>query len=74
MLATLLLAGITLLEIPIDEPVLAVRIADVDADGEEEIVAVTATALLVIEQDGTVRKHAPTSLARVSGVGTRVSP
>jgi hypothetical protein len=52
MLAALLLAGIGLLEVPIKEPVLAVRVADIDANGTEEIIAVTRKELFVIRPDG----------------------
>ncbi|MHC4450667.1 MAG: FG-GAP-like repeat-containing protein [Planctomycetota bacterium] len=52
MFAALLLAGLVLLEVPIKEPVLAVRVADIDANGTEEIIAVTSKELFVIQPDG----------------------
>jgi len=45
MVPLLLLAGITLEPIALDEPILAARVVDVDADGREDVVAVSAKHL-----------------------------
>ena len=50
MLPLLLLAGLVLEPVPHDEPVLAARVADIDADGHEDVVAVTAKDLLLYKR------------------------
>ena len=62
MFAALILAGVVLRPIALDEPVLDVRVADVDLDGHEDVVAITKTELLVFR--GTAK-----GLARRVNVG-----
>lgn len=72
MILALLLAGVAFREIPIDDPVLDVRIADIDADGVEEIVAVTQKELLII--GGGVVKRIPVSPVTIVGRGLLFTP
>jgi len=51
-LLVLLLAGATLRPLALDGPVLDVRVADVDADGREDLVALTKEALLLFRGGG----------------------
>ena len=48
MLSLLLIAGLTVVPVDLGEPVLDVRVVDIDADGKEDVVAVTATRLLLL--------------------------
>lgn len=48
MLPLLLIAGIVFRPVPIDEPILDVRVVDVDADGHEDLVVVTEKSLLLL--------------------------
>jgi len=69
MLGILLFAGVVLHPIGIAEPVLEARIADVDADGKEEIVAVTAQELLVLDASGKIEARHPVSPLTIIGRG-----
>ena len=61
MLQLLLIAGVVLRPVPIDEPILDVRVVDVDADGSEDVVAVTEKSLLLLRSAKlpVVRRAAP---------------
>jgi hypothetical protein len=47
-LAHFLVLGLTLVPVDLGEPVLDARVADIDGDGEEDIVAVTAKHLVIL--------------------------
>jgi len=76
MILALLLAGVVFREIPIADPVLDVRVADIDADGTEEIIAVTKTELLIIGTaiDGSILRRMPVSPVTIVGRGLLISP
>ncbi|MEM8883237.1 MAG: VCBS repeat-containing protein [Planctomycetota bacterium] len=57
MIPLLLFAGLVLQEIPLDDPVVAAQVADVDADGTEEIVAVTKKHLVVLRNGKEIARH-----------------
>ena len=61
MLHLLLIAGVIFRPLPIDEPVRDVRVVDIDADGREDIVAVTEKSLLLLRsaKPPVVRRPAP---------------
>jgi hypothetical protein len=61
MLQLLLIAGVVLRPVPLDEPILDVRVVDVDADGQEDIVAVSGKGLLLLRSGKlpVVRRPAP---------------
>jgi len=61
MLAALLLAGVALRPVAVEEPVLDVRVADIDADGREDVVAVCASALLLFRGSEAGIPAAPTA-------------
>lgn len=69
MIGAILLAGVVLLPVPLPEPVLDVRVADVDADGREEIVAVTAKELLLIDANGKIVSRRPALPLTIVGHG-----
>jgi len=61
MLPLVLLAGLAVLPVDFGEPILEVRVADVDADGQEDLVAVSATHLYLLRggHAPAVRRDAP---------------
>ncbi|MHC4136520.1 MAG: hypothetical protein ACYTDU_09840 [Planctomycetota bacterium] len=61
MLHLLLIAGVVFRPLPIDEPIRDVRVVDVDADGREDLVAVTEKSLLLLRSAKlpVVRRPAP---------------
>ncbi|MCZ6786435.1 MAG: hypothetical protein O7E54_04645 [Planctomycetota bacterium] len=66
MFAALVLAGVVLRPIALDDPVLDVRVADIDLDGHEDVVAITQKELLLfrgtakgLETTPAVRRPAP---------------
>jgi len=61
MLQLLLIAGVVFRPVPLDEPILDVRVVDVDADGHEDVVAVTERSLLLLRSAKlpVVRRPAP---------------
>ncbi len=61
MLPLLLIAGVVFRPLPFDEPIRDVRVVDVDADGHEDLVAVTRTSLLLLRSAKlpVVRRPAP---------------
>ena len=65
MIALFLLAGLGLTELPLDDPVLDVRIADIDADDREEIIAVTGKELVIVRADGKTERRPVTPLTIV---------
>jgi len=65
MASLLLLLSLELTGIPLPDPALDVRVADIDADGHEEIVAVTKNGLIVIGRDGELKKRPKTPIALV---------
>jgi len=69
MLGILLFAGVVLHPVPVAEPVLDAKIADVDADGQEEIVAVTAKELLVLDANGKIKSRHPVTPLTIIGRG-----
>ena len=69
MLGILIFAGVVLHTIPIDEPVLDARVADVDADGKDDIVAVTAKELLVLDASGKIKARYPAPPLTIIGRG-----
>ena len=76
MILALLLAGVVFREIPIADPVLDVRVADIDADGTEEIIAVTKKELLVIggETGTKILRRMPVSPLTIVGRGLLTTP
>jgi len=74
MIGAILLAGIALLPVPLPEPVLDVRIADVYGDGNEKIVVVTAKELLVLDRSGAIVARRPVSPLTIVGRGLMVDP
>jgi len=74
MIGAILLAGIALLPVPLPEPVLDVRIADIDADGKEEIVVVTEKELLVLDTTGKVLARHPVAPLTIVGRGLMIAP
>jgi len=69
MLGILLFAGVVFHTIPVAEPVLDARVADVDADGKEEIVAVTAKEVLILDAEGKVKARHPAPPLTIIGHG-----
>ena len=69
MLGILIFAGVVLHTIPVDEPVLDARVADVDADGRDDIVAVTAKHLYVFDAAGKVKAQHPAPPLTIVGRG-----
>ncbi|MHC4958845.1 MAG: FG-GAP repeat domain-containing protein [Planctomycetota bacterium] len=65
----LLLAGLTLLPVELGSEVLDVRVADIDADGKEEILCVTEREFFVLAPDGTTRVRRPAAPLTVVGKG-----
>jgi hypothetical protein len=61
MLHLLLIAGVVFRPLPVDEPIRDVRVVDVDADGREDVVAVTRKSLLLLRSAKlpAVRRPAP---------------
>jgi hypothetical protein len=61
MLPLLLIAGVVFRPLPFDEPIRDVRVVDIDADGHEDIVAVTEKSLLLLRSAKlpAVRRPAP---------------
>lgn len=61
MLPLLLIAGVVFRPLPFDEPIHDVRVVDVDADGQEDLVAVTRKSLLLLRSAKlpAVRRPAP---------------
>jgi hypothetical protein len=65
----LLLAGLTLLPVELGSEVLDVRVADIDADGTEEILCVTEREFFVLAPDGSTRVRRPAAPLTVVGRG-----
>ncbi|MHC4955369.1 MAG: FG-GAP repeat domain-containing protein [Planctomycetota bacterium] len=69
MIGLLLLAGVVLHPVPLKQPVIDVRVADVDADGKEEIVATTKEELLVLDANGKIEARYPATPFTIVGRG-----
>jgi hypothetical protein len=61
MLPVLLIAGVVFRPLPFDEPIVDVRVVDIDADGREDLVAVSRKSLLLLRSARlpAVRRPAP---------------
>ncbi len=59
MFAALVLAGVVLRPIALEDPVLDVRVADIDLDGHEDVVAITEKELFLFRGTAKGVPHVP---------------